>query len=212
MKSRFLKSKWIFYVVFLLAVALLVLIFSIRQKGLRVRDVVDGDTIILSNGETVRYIGIDAPEMFQPFFQEAKDTNEVMVDRKIIRLKLEYDKGDTRNYTHGRLLAYVYVGDLFVNAELIKKGLARLYPFRSHPAYIDSFCFLQKQARKAKIGIWSLPVPEKEEYYLGNKRSFRFHRPSCKYALQMADRNKIVFKTREEALDSCYSPCRFCEP
>ena len=99
MKSRFLKSRWIFYVVFLLAVALLVLIFSIRQKGLRVRDVVDGDTIILSNGETVRYIGIDAPEMFQPFFQEAKDTNEVMVYRKIIRLKLEYDKGDTRNYS-----------------------------------------------------------------------------------------------------------------
>jgi len=212
MKSKFLKSKWIFYVVFLLGVALLVLIFSIRQKGLRVRDVIDGDTVILSNGETVRYIGIDAPEMFQPFFQEAKDTNEAMVDRKIIRLELEYDKGDTRNYTHGRLLAYVYAGDLFVNAELIKKGLARLYPFRSHPTYIDSFCFLQTQARKANVGIWSLRAPEKEEYYLGNKRSFRFHRPSCKYALQMAERNKIVFKTKEEALDSCYSPCRECKP
>ena len=173
---------------------------------------IDGDTIILSNGVTVRYIGIDAPEMFQPFFQEAKDTNEAMVDRKIIRLELEYEKGDTRNYTDGRLLAYVYVGDLFVNAELIKKGLARLYPFRSHPTYIDSFCFLQKQAREAKVGIWSLPVPEKEEHYLGNKRTFKFHRPSCKYALQMAERNKIVFKTREEALDSCYSPCRFCQP
>jgi endonuclease YncB( thermonuclease family) len=212
MKSKSLKSKWVFYVVFLLGVALLVFIFSILQKGLRVKEVIDGDTIILSNGVTVRYIGIDAPEMFQPFFQEAKDTNEAMVDRKIIRLELEYEKGDTRNYTDGRLLAYVYVGDLFVNAELIKKGLARLYPFRSHPTYIDSFCFLQKQAREAKVGIWSLPVPEKEEHYLGNKRTFKFHRPSCKYALQMAERNKIVFKTREEALDSCYSPCRFCQP
>jgi micrococcal nuclease len=212
MKSKFLKSKWIFYAVFVLGVALLVLIFSIRQKGLRVKEVIDGDTIILSNGETVRYIGMDAPEMFQPFFQEAKDTNEAMVDRKIIRLELEYDKGDSRNYTHGRLLAYVYVGNFFVNAQLIKKGLARLYPFRSHPTYIDSFCFLQTQARKAKVGVWLLPVPEKEEYYLGNKWSFRFHRPSCKYALQMAERNRIVFKTRKEALDSCYSPCRSCEP
>ena len=212
MRNIFFKSRWVFYTVFVLAVVLLVFIFYPRPERWKVKDVIDGDSILLENGETVRYIGIDAPEMFQPFFQEAKDTNEAMVDRKIIRLELEYDKGDTRNYTDGRLLAYVYVGDLFVNAQLIKKGLARLYPFRSHPTYIDSFCFLQTQARKAKVGIWSIPVPEKEEYYLWNKRSFRFHRPSCKYALQMAERNKIVFKTKEEALDSCYSPCRECKP
>ena len=212
MENSSFKSRWIFYLVFVLAVVLLIFIFYPRPEGWKVKDVIDGDSILLENGDTVRYAGIDAPELFQPFFQEAKNSNEAMVDKKIIHLDTEYEQGDTRNYTGGRLLAYVYVDDIFVNAEMIKMGLARLYPFRSHPSYIDTFCFLQKQARKEKIGIWSVLEPEKEEYYLGNKSSFRFHRPDCKYALQMAERNKIVFKTREEALDSCYSPCRYCNP
>ena len=79
-------------------------------------------------------------------------------------------------------------------------------------SYILNKIFGTKQAREEKIGVWSKAVPEKEEYYLGNKRSFRFHRPNCKYALQMAERNKVVFKTREQALDSCYSPCKKCNP
>ncbi len=212
MRNSFFKSRWIFYLAFVLAVALLVFVFYPRHEGWKVKDVIDGDSIVLQNGYEVRYIGIDTPELDQPFYKEAKNFNAEMVEKKTIRLRTEYQQGDPKNYTDGRLLAYVYVGDLFVNAEMIKKGLARLYPFRSHPTYIDTFCFLQKQARKQKIGIWSVPVSEKEKFYIGNKKSFRFHRPDCKYALQMAERNKIVFKTREEALDSCYSPCRYCKP
>ncbi len=208
MRISFFKSRWILYIIFVLAVVSLVFIFFPRHEGWQVKEVIDGDSILLKNGETVRYIGIDAPEKSQPYFEEAKEVNRKMVEGK--RISLEYDQEIRDKYS--RILAYVWMDSLLVNAELIKKGLARLYPFRSNLTYIDTFCLLQKQARGQKIGIWSVPVSEKEEYYLGNKRSLRFHRPDCKYALQMAERNKIVFKTREEALDSCYSPCRNCEP
>lgn len=208
MRNSFSKSRWIFYIVFVLVVALLVFIFYPCPEAWKVKEVIDGDSIVLQSGETVRYIGIDAPEENQPFFQEATEANREMLDGKKITLEYDMEKRDD----WGRILAYVWVDSLLVNAELIKRGLARFYPFRSNPTYSDTFCFLQKQARQQKIGIWSIPVPEKEEYYLGNKSSFRFHRPDCKNAVQMAERNKILFKTREEALDSCYSPCRNCKP
>jgi len=189
-------------------VGLLVLLLYPRSEELRLEKVNDGDTIILSNGERVRYIGIDTPEESDPFFWEATKANKEMLSGKQISLEYDIETKDDRE----RTLAYVWVDSLFVNAELIKKGLAWVYTHPPNLKYRDYLCSLQTQARKAKIGIWSLPVPEREEYYLGNKRSLRFHHPSCKYALQMADRNKIVFKTREEALDSCHSPCRSCEP
>ena len=49
MKTKFLKSKWIFYLAFILAAGLLVLLFYPRDEGCRVESVIDGDTIVLSN-------------------------------------------------------------------------------------------------------------------------------------------------------------------
>ena len=208
MKSNFSKSRWIFYLGFILAVVLLVLLFSSRDEGWRVKIIRDGDTIVLSSEEEIRYIGIDTPEKSEPCFDEAKEFNRKMVEGK--RISLEYDQ--ERKDTYFRTLAYVWVESVLVNAELIKQGLACVYSSRPNLKYRDYLCSLQRRARKAKTGIWSTPVAEKEEYYLGNKHSFRFHRPDCRYALQVAGRNKIVFPTRNEALDSCYSPCRACKP
>jgi micrococcal nuclease len=208
MKSKFLKSRWIFYIFFLLTVGLLILLFYSPEKGWKVQKIKDGDTIVLSNGEEVRYIGVDAPEKSQPYFEEAKEANRKMVEGK--RISLEYDQKTKDNYF--RILAYIWVDSLLVNAELIKQGLACVYSHFPNSKHRNYFCSLQKEARKGKIGIWSIPVSEIEEYYIGNKHSTRFHRPSCKYAAQMEDKNKIIFRTKEEALDSCYSPCRFCQP
>ena len=208
MKNKFLKSNWTIYIIFILAVSLLVLLFYPQDEGWRVKSIKDGDTIILANEEEVRYVGIDTPEKSRPYFEEAKEFNRKMVEGK--RVFLEYDA--ERRDKYFRILAYVWVDTLLVNAELIKSGLAWVYSHRPNLKHRDNFCSLQRQARKAKAGIWSIPVSETEKYYIGNKRSTRFHRPNCKYAAQMSDRNKIIFKTKEEALDSCYSPCRFCEP
>jgi endonuclease YncB( thermonuclease family) len=47
-----------------------------------VRYVVDGDTVELEDGRTVRYIGINAPELHQPFYEEATGANRRLVDAR----------------------------------------------------------------------------------------------------------------------------------
>ncbi|MDD4879863.1 MAG: thermonuclease family protein, partial [Candidatus Omnitrophica bacterium] len=87
-----------------------------RTEELRVARVIDGDTVVLEDGRHVRYIGMDTPERGKPYYGEAKKENERLVKGKTV--KLEYDVGKADKY--GRTLAYVYVDNIFVNAELVK--------------------------------------------------------------------------------------------
>ena len=83
-----------------------------------------------ANGRTerVRYIGVDTPESVKPdtpvecFGNEASDFNKQLVQGREVRLVP--DRGGRRT-SYGRSLAFVYVGDTFVNAELLKDGYAR---------------------------------------------------------------------------------------
>lgn len=89
-----------------------------------VASVTDGDTIrVILNGQDVpvRYIGIDTPEYDQPCGNEATQANAGLVAGQMVRLVKDVSETDR----YGRLLRYVYVGDLFVNAELVRQGWAR---------------------------------------------------------------------------------------
>ena len=209
MRNTFLKSRRVLYMVFILGVGLLVILFYPRSEGLSLKEVIDGDTIILSNGEKIRYIGINTPDKGQPFFSEATKASLEMLSSKLISLKYDVETKDNT----GRTLAYVWVDSLFVNAELIKRGLAWVYIVSPNLAQRETFISLQKEARQKRIGIWAIPVP-KEKHYVATKesRKFIFHRPSCKWAQKILDKNRITFKSRDEALDLGYSPCRTCNP
>jgi len=123
----------------------------------RVVRIFDGDTVRLANGENVRYIGIDTPEMnykrSNPEYmaKEAKEFNRRLVSGKIVRLEFDAERIDKYN----RLLAYVYVDDTFVNAELIKEGYAKVFTIRPNTKYADEFLILQRRARREKKGIWA---------------------------------------------------------
>jgi micrococcal nuclease len=123
----------------------------------RVVYIYDGDTVKLDNGERVRYLGIDTPEMNyknpppEYFAEEAKRFNADLVHRKNIRLEFDSVKRDKYN----RLLAYVYVDDIFVNAKLIEEGYAKVYIIPPNVKYADDFLELQRKAREAKKGIWN---------------------------------------------------------
>ena len=201
--------RWILAIVFVLAVVLLVIVFHPSFRGVGVKEVTDGDTIVLRNGEKVRYIGIDTPERDNPFFREASQANQQMLEGG--RIKLEYDRD--RRDRYGRLLAYVWADTLLINAELIKMGMASVYLFAPNLKYRDRFIALQREARQRGEGIWSIPV-EPEDYYVASGKSSRFvfHRPGCGSAKKISTNNLIRFETREEALDSGYSPCRNCKP
>jgi micrococcal nuclease len=125
--------------------------------------VIDGDTIEVSmSGKkyTVRYIGIDTPETvdprttIQPFGPEASAANKELVDGRVV--KLEKDISETDKY--GRLLRYVYVGELFINAELLRLGYAQVTTYPPDVKYVDLFLQLQREARDAGRGLWGSPT------------------------------------------------------
>jgi micrococcal nuclease len=180
---------------------------AVTDDSYLVTKILDGDTVQFSGGERVRYIGIDTPEKGEPFSEEAKELNQKLVLGK--RIKIEFDVQERDKY--GRLLGYVYVDNIFVNAELIKAGLAVLYTYPPNVKHSDYFAKLQKQARDKKAGIWSEEV-ELEDYYLAVKGSKRFHRPDCNSIRDTKPGKLLEFKSREEALDKGFSPCRRCKP
>src|SRR3972149_4958421 len=69
-----------------------------------VREVIDGDTIVLRDGRKVRYLGINAPEHGQPYAREATNFNRRLVSGPPVRLEFDQVRADR----HGRLLGYVY--------------------------------------------------------------------------------------------------------
>ena len=114
--------------------------------------VIDGDTIIVEGGYRVRYIGIDTPEVhpkLEAFGMEAWQANRKLVEGKEVRL--ERDVSETDN---GRLLRYVYVDGIFVNAELVREGLAEAKAYPPDTKYQEYLEELETQARQAGRGMW----------------------------------------------------------
>jgi micrococcal nuclease len=189
-------------------------VYGAENRG-RVRWVADGDTIVLTGGERVRYAGINAPEVAhdgepaEPYGDEAQRFNQKLVLGRWLDLELAEDFRDH----YGRLLAYVFLEDgTFVNGELVQQGYAHLIGRQSKVRYWERLLNLQRQALKKKKGIWSLPVTKPEKHYLGNKRSWVFHRPHCQFGLKTAGHNRVIFVNRYEALYQGFSPGRRCKP
>jgi micrococcal nuclease len=127
-------------------------------EGVVVR-IVDGDTIHVQIGgrrEKVRYIGINTPEVHhptkgaEPGGREASEQNRVLVTGKRIRLELDVQDRDR----YGRLLAYVWVGDVMINAELVRRGYAQVMTIPPNVRYQALFLKLQRDAREAGRGLW----------------------------------------------------------
>jgi endonuclease YncB( thermonuclease family) len=114
-------------------------------------DVIDGDTIdVRLDGLVyrVRYIGVNTPERDEPCYADATHANAELVDGQTVTLVT--DVSDTDQF--GRLLRYVYVGETFVNAELVAGGWAeaREYPPDTH--YHDFLEDLEAEAVREDRG------------------------------------------------------------
>lgn len=125
-----------------------------------VSKVFDGDTLILSDGRKVRFIGINTPEMDrdnqppEPFAQQAKTRLESLLEASDSKLYLRpgFDPEDR----YKRLLAHVYdqKGESLVE-KLLSEGLGYAIAIPSNLRHLDCFRKAERQARKARIGIWS---------------------------------------------------------
>lgn len=128
------------------------------QTDVAVSKVYDGDTLALSDGREIRYIGIDAPETggnrpAEFGGNEAAELNERLVARK--RIRLEFDVEATDRY--GRTLAYVYDGDTMINRELVLAGVALAVPYPPNLKHERELTAAMDEARRAGRGLWADP-------------------------------------------------------
>lgn len=119
--------------------------------------VIDGDTIEIEGGQRIRYIGINTPETVDPrkpvecFGREASNKNKELVAGKSVRL--EKDISETDKY--GRLLRYVFVGDVFVNDYLVRQGYAYASSYPPDVKHQNQFNQAGKEAKTNSWGLWS---------------------------------------------------------
>ncbi len=122
-----------------------------QTTTLTVSTVIDGDTIKLSTGETVRLIGINAPEVGQPCSSEATNKLKEFVLGKQVTLEKDIDDKDQ----YGRLLRYVYVSNgIFVNSGMVWLGFAHKYEYGSNTKYSSLFEQAENGAKENGGCLW----------------------------------------------------------
>jgi micrococcal nuclease len=143
----------------------------------QVVEVIDGNTITVQvAGQTfpVRYIMSRAPELGQPFGEEAAIRNRELVAGKTVLLERDVSDVDP----HGRRLRYVYLeeDDTLVNEELVRLGYAQVIPFLPDVRHEQRLREAQVKARIGGDGLWqaeTLPFYETDF--------------DCRYTVQRGD-------------------------
>ena len=146
----------------------------LKEGVYRVERVVDGDTLLLSNGVRVRLMGIDTPETVkpnsevEPFGPEASAYTKEAVARSGNQVYIRQDCDRFDKY--GRNLAFVYLGEsdnadaVFLNEELVRAGLAKAIMTFNYSMSIKRRLYkAQKEAIDNRRGVWSLPENQNEK-------------------------------------------------
>jgi micrococcal nuclease len=119
----------------------------------------DGDTIdvwIDGRSERVRYIGIDAPEIAHDGVggeqggEAATRLNQALLRGRRVRLEFDRERRDR----YGRLLAYVWVGDVMINVEMVRRGYARVLTIPPNVRHARRFARAEAAAQAAHRGLW----------------------------------------------------------
>jgi micrococcal nuclease len=87
----------------------------------------------------------------QCFGPQASARDHRLVDGRTVRLVFDRERHDV----YGRLLAYVYVGDRFVNAALVRDGFARTLPIAPNTSHAGLFARLAERAARRGRGLWA---------------------------------------------------------
>jgi endonuclease YncB( thermonuclease family)/methylphosphotriester-DNA--protein-cysteine methyltransferase len=207
------------------------------QQANNVQLVIEGKVVRVSDGDTItvldadnkqhriRFQGIDAPESHQAWGQASKENLSKMVFGK--QVTVVWDKVDKYRRTVGKVL----LDGRDINIEQIKAGLAWHYKKYAEEQPAEdrvTYARAEEEARAAKRGLWQDPNPTPPGEYrteakaerwgppppegtiIGNKNSKKYHRPDCPGYRDMAERNRVFFKTVEEAEAAGYRRAGNC--
>ncbi len=125
-----------------------------KPELVKVTKVIDGDSFIIENGEEVRLIGIDAPEFSQPYSKEAANFLEGLILNEEVKLEKDIRNRDR----YGRLLRYAYLGDMFINLQLVRFGYANIYSYPPDIKYQDQIIEAEEKAKQAELGFWGVDL------------------------------------------------------
>lgn len=182
--------------------------------------VVDGDTIYLKNGKKVRLVGVNTPEKGVTGYQASKKFVQKLCLNREVGINV-----DDRKYRdkYGRTLAVVIVDGKNLNEMLLKEGLAEVMyippsefsPYKwagdstvsNHNTQTQTTSTVQKNnPQPASVSTSS------SSGYIGNRNSLKFHEVDCEGVSKMNEKNKVYFKSRQEAVNDGYIPCKMCNP
>lgn len=145
----------------------------LRAQVVSVHDGYTITVLIDARKEKVRLTGIDAPELDQaPWGKQSREALKDLVEGKMVRLEMDIAVRDQNR----RLLAYVYVGDMFVNLELVRQGQAVVYTVPPNVAHVNEYRQAQTEAREAGRGVWDAAQPFKGGHLSPGSHSSDFAR------------------------------------
>lgn len=126
---------------------------SAKEGFYKVTRVLDGDTIELKGGKRIRYMGIDAPELYERWGTVAYETNRDLVEGKLVRIEEDHPDRDF----YGRTLAHVWIDDVFVSERLVDDGLATVLVIEheAKPKYLSRLQAAEDRAKGASRGLWT---------------------------------------------------------
>lgn len=128
-----------------LAILLSISLLGAGAYAEQVRYVIDGDAFIMANESRVRLSGIDAPELTQPYGQEARAYLDKLVSGRDVILHCNGEM------SHNRRICNAFIGNLDIQKELVGWGLAFDYTQYSGGKYLSAERFAHAQYR----GVWS---------------------------------------------------------
>lgn len=137
---------------------------GVERRRYRVLYVVDGDGFAIADGphglpvEIVRMLCMDAPERDQEGWRDAKDALASMIEGQVVELEPEHKWRFVRD-RYGRCLTYVFLGDLLVNAEMVRLGWSDFLTKFGRGRYQHVFCRCMNDAEAHRRGIWALYEP-----------------------------------------------------
>ena len=120
---------------------------KITTETFQVSQIVDGDTIKLTNGQTIRLLGINTPENSMPFNKEATQFVTKLIANKSVQIETH---GIGK---YGRTLAYIFINDKNINKEILSQGLGTLYYYELDNHYTE-LKQAEEFARLNQKGIW----------------------------------------------------------